>query len=555
MDSSLIHQIFIYLINLTGFCLAIWVYLANPMNKANKVFSMSTIFILLWVNFAFLANLPTQADRALLWIRLNFGIVSLFFISIYFFSIYFPQEKKRVPVLDKAILIIGIFFFLASVFTNFIIKDVEFKEWGVEPILGKGNILFLSVVIVLTFLISLNIFKKYFILPSQEKTRVQYFLIGLSLFALFNLIFNVILPIFRETYEYQHFGDYSIIFLLGFTAFAIVRRQLFGIKVVLTALLVVLIAILLLLNTLIFTESTPFQVLNGVIFVVFLFFGYYLIRSVQMEIKRREEMEELSLQLRRANVELDKLSKSKSEFLSIASHQLRTPLTAVKGYISMMLEKIYGKPPEKMKKPLENVYNSNERLIRLVNDLLNLSRLDAGKIEFSPELTSLEDMVSGIVEELRINTEKKGLYMKMVKPSGPLPKIMADRGKLRQVILNIVDNAIKYTKEGGITLEFKKLDEREEIKVSDTGEGMDKEELNSLFQMFSRATAGTQLHTEGAGIGLYVAKQFIEMHGGKIWAESEGKGKGSTFIIQLPIKLDLKAVEEKTRIIKKVSNK
>ena len=220
----------------------------------------------------------------------------------------------------------------------------------------------------------------------------------------------------------------------------------------------------------------------------------------------------------------------------------------------MILEGTYGQLAEKQTRPLENVYQSNERLIRLVNDLLNLSRLDAGKIEFSPTLASLEEMVSSIVEELRINAERKGLYMKMIKPSESLPKIMADQDKLRQVILNITDNAIKYTKEGGITLELKKLDEREEVRVSDTGEGIDKEELNSLFQMFSRATAGTQLHAEGTGLGLYVARQFIEMHGGKIWAESKGKGKGSAFIIQLPIKLDPKLLKEKTKTITKAAD-
>jgi len=215
----------------------------------------------------------------------------------------------------------------------------------------------------------------------------------------------------------------------------------------------------------------------------------------------------------------------------------------------MVLEKSYGKPPEKMEKPLENIYASNERLIKLVNDLLNLSRLEAGKIEFNPELTSLKELVSGIIQELRINVEKKGLYIKIVKPSEPLPKIMLDRDKIRQVILNIIDNAIKYTKEGGITVNLEKLNSEEQIKVSDTGEGMDEKEIQSLFQIFSRATAGTQLHTEGAGIGLYVARQFVEMHGGKIWAESLGKGKGSTFIVRLPIQLSPKLLKSKTRTI------
>jgi signal transduction histidine kinase len=294
------------------------------------------------------------------------------------------------------------------------------------------------------------------------------------------------------------------------------------------------IAILLLVQAVTATNWLEFG-WKFIIFLVFLYFGYLLIKSVILEIQRRQEIE--------------KIDKAKSEFISIASHQLRTPLTAVKGYISMILDGTYGQLAEKQAKPLENVYQSNERLIRLVNDLLNLSRLDAGKIEFSPELISLEEMVSDIIEELRINAEKKGLYIKMVKPQEPLPKIMVDQDKLRQVILNIVDNAIKYTKEGGVTFELKKLDEQEEIKVSDTGEGMDEKELNSLFQMFSRATAGTQLHAEGAGLGLYVARQFIEMHEGKIWAESPGKSRGSTFYIQLPIHLSLKLLKSKTRTI------
>jgi len=540
MDFVLISKIFIYLINLLGFWLAFWIYLFNRKSRINQTFLILTLLILLWIDFAYLANLPSQLNRALFWVRLNFGVISLFFISAYFFSIYFPQEQKRFPILDKAVLGIGIIFFLASIFTDLIIKNVEFKEWGADIIFGRGKDIFFSVIIILTFLILYNLFKKYFTLPKQEKLKIQYFLIGVFIFALFNFIFNVTLPIIRGTYKYYQFADYSAILFLGFTAYAIVKRELFGIKVVLTYLFVGLIAILLLLDTLVFTSQLSLQILKGLILILFLYFGYLLIKSVLLEIQRRQEIE--------------KIDKAKSEFISIASHQLRTPLTAIKGYISMILEGTYGQLAEKQVRPMENVYQSNERLIKLVNDLLNLSRLDAGKIEFSPELNSLEEMVSDIIEELRINAEKKGLYMKIVKSLKPLPKIMVDQDKLRQVILNIIDNAIKYTKEGGITLELKKLDGEEEIKVSDTGEGMDKGELNSLFQMFSRTTAGTQLHAEGAGLGLYVARQFIEMHGGKIWAESPGKSKGSTFYIQLPIHLDPKLLKTKTKTITKAAN-
>jgi len=537
----LVNQLSIFIINAIGIWLAFWVLSTNWKAKINRTFFLLTILILLWITFGFLANLPSQIDKALLWLKLNSGAISLFFVPMYFFSIYFPQErKKRYPALDKTVLLIGITLFFISIFTDLIIKGVEFKEWGVDIIFGKGENIFFGIGVALTFLILFNLFKGYFALPREEKLKVQYFLIGVSLFALFNLIFNVISPIIRKTYEYYQFGDYSAIFFLGFTAYAIVKRELFGIRVVLTTLFVGLIAILMFLDTVVLTHGLSLQIIKGITLAIFLYFGYLLIKSVIQEIQRRQEIE--------------KIDKAKSEFISIASHQLRTPLTAVKGYISMILEGTYGKLAEKQTRPLENVYQSNERLIKLVNDLLNLSRLDVGKIEFSPELISLEEMVSDIIEELRINAEKKGLYMKMVKSLEPLPKIMVDQDKLRQVILNIVDNAIKYTKEGGVTFELKKLDEQEEIKVSDTGEGMDEKELNSLFQMFSRATAGTQLHTEGAGLGLYVARQFIEMHGGKIWAESPGKSKGSTFYIRLPIHLDPKLLKTKTKTITKAPN-
>jgi signal transduction histidine kinase len=233
--------------------------------------------------------------------------------------------------------------------------------------------------------------------------------------------------------------------------------------------------------------------------------------------------------------ELEKLDKAKSEFISIASHQLRTPLTAIKGYLSMLLEGIYGKVSQKMKEPIQNVYQSNERLIKLVNDLLSLSRLDAGKVKFEPQLTSLEEIIKEVVRELRLPIENKGLYIRIEEAKPPLPKVIADQDHIRQAILNIIDNAIKYTEKGGITIKLLKAGNKAQIKISDTGKGITEEELDRLFQMFSRASAGNQFHAEGAGIGLYIAKKFIEMHKGRIYAESKGDNNGSIFTIELPL--------------------
>ena len=239
--------------------------------------------------------------------------------------------------------------------------------------------------------------------------------------------------------------------------------------------------------------------------------------------------------LNRANEALKKLDKAKSEFVSIASHQLRTPLTAVKGYISLILEGMYGKLPGKMQKPVENVYESNERLIRLVNDLLNLSRIESGKMGMQWEEANVENLAQSVVEELSLKAKEKNLRLTLAKLTTPLPIVRIDQEKIRNVILNLVDNAIRYTDKGSITVNAGQMQDKIRITISDTGAGMTKEELESLFESFVRGKAGVQNWTEGAGLGLYIAKQFTQMHNGTIWAESEGKGKGSTFFVELPI--------------------
>ena len=252
--------------------------------------------------------------------------------------------------------------------------------------------------------------------------------------------------------------------------------------------------------------------------------------------KLEREVEKATKELKEAYEKLKNLDRAKSEFISIASHQLRTPLAAIKGYISMFLEGTYGKLSEKIKEPMENVYKSNERLIKLVNDLLNVSRIETGKIKLELQKTSIEDVISNIINELKIEAEKKNIYLKWQEPKKPLPEILVDRDKIRQVILNLIDNAIRYTNKGGIRIIYQTANKKCQIIIADTGEGMTIEEILHLFESFSRGGAGTQFYSEGAGLGLYVAKKFVEMHKGKIWAESPGKGKGSTFYIELPIK-------------------
>ncbi len=250
----------------------------------------------------------------------------------------------------------------------------------------------------------------------------------------------------------------------------------------------------------------------------------------------QEKVEEKTKELRKAYEELKTLDKAKSEFISMASHQLRTPLTSIKGYISMILEGDYGQIPQKTKKALENVFQSNARLIRIVNDLLNISRIELGKMEFQKSPTKIEELIQICYEEIKLEAQKKNLKLVFKKPKTPLPMVNIDPLKIQQVILNLLDNALRYTKKGKIEIALKKKPNSILISVKDTGEGLTKSEQKQIFEGFSRGSAGINLFIEGAGLGLYVAKKYLDLHKGKIWAESPGKGRGSTFYVELPIK-------------------
>jgi signal transduction histidine kinase len=253
-------------------------------------------------------------------------------------------------------------------------------------------------------------------------------------------------------------------------------------------------------------------------------------------IKLEKEVEKATRDLRRANTQLKKLDAAKSEFISIASHQLRTPLTVIKGYISMMLEGNFGTLTKLEEESLDKVFQSNERLIQLVENLLNISRIESGRLQFDFHEVDLNEMVESVIDELSGNAKKKGLILQYKAPPQPLPKIKIDDEKIRQVVMNLIDNAIKYTKQGSVTVKLEQIGKKIKFSVADSGMGIRPEDMVNLFKKFSRGTGTSLVHTEGTGLGLYVARMMISAHKGKIWAESDGEGKGSKFCFELPAK-------------------
>ena len=253
-------------------------------------------------------------------------------------------------------------------------------------------------------------------------------------------------------------------------------------------------------------------------------------KTLQKEVDRQTKT------LKDANVRLKQLDVAKSEFISLASHQLRTPLSIIKGYVSMIMEGSWGQVTNDQKEQLNKVYLSNDRLIKLVEDLLTVSRIESGRLDFDLEMVSLENMVDSVVKEFAQIAKNKKLYLKFIKPEKQLPKIRIDSLKIRQVVQNLIDNALHYTKEGGIKIKLKLKKDKILFSIQDTGIGISDDEKVVLFEKFSRGKDVGKMHTEGTGLGLYLSVKMIGAHQGKIWVESEGKGKGSTFYFELPVK-------------------
>lgn len=245
------------------------------------------------------------------------------------------------------------------------------------------------------------------------------------------------------------------------------------------------------------------------------------------------------------------IKKMKDEFLSVASHELRTPMTAIKGFLDMIIKEQVGKiPTAKMRDYLQFAYMGNERMIKLVNDLLNVSRIEAGRMKFDLADTQIEEIIEKSVVELSKISHPKGLYIKYKKSRKPLPPVVAAADKIQMVLTDIVGNALKFTAKGGVKIWTETDKKQITVHIQDTGAGIAKEEQGKLFQKFSQIDTTISGSIKGTGLGLYISKMIVEKLDGRIWCQSEGKGKGSTFSFSLPVK-GSSASKEAVKVIQK----
>lgn len=247
-----------------------------------------------------------------------------------------------------------------------------------------------------------------------------------------------------------------------------------------------------------------------------------------------KKLNELADKLSDANEQLKSLDKLKTEFLSLASHQFRSPLTAINGYTSMLLAGDFGPVTDKQKEMIDRIFESGRHLAKVIEDFLNVSKIEQGGMKYTMAPFDMEKAARDLAADLSITAEKRGLTLSFETDGKGPYTVNGDMEKIRQVMLNLVDNSIKYTKEGSIKVRLEKTDDGKKIlwSVADTGMGIPPEIMKTLFQKFARGE-GAKMNTSGSGLGLYLAKTIAEAHRGRVWAESAGAGQGSVFSLEL----------------------
>ncbi len=522
--------------------LSMVVYLNNRRSITAKSFLFFALMTIAYGVINFSSSKFIDHDLALWSLRLTLFSAVWHAFSLYQLFVVFPLEQtsydwKYKYIAVPATIIASLLTLTPLVFSG-ISQEIAFGQVA-NPEKGPGIALFGLVAFGLVFSALYVLINKVRNSQSLEKKQLSTVLTGTIFTMMLIFVFNFVLPVFYNNTRYVPLAPLYILPFIAFTTYAIVRHKLLDIKIVGTEILVFVLAVTSLIEVII---SQNFGVLffRSSVFLLVLGVGGLLVSSVFKEVKQRQELEILSTDLAKANEKLKSLDKARAEFISIASHQLRTPPATIKWYMSAILSGDFGKILPETLPALQTVQVTNDAQISTIDDLLNASRIERGKLEFFFQPGVIEPIVQNLVNQLQPLAQMKKLRINYQPPKTTIPEFIMDQEKIRQVINNMIDNAIKYTKQGDIDVKLVRNRDGVTLSVSDQGKGIRQEDVKKLFAKYSRGQDSATQAT-GLGLGMYVAKVIVEQHNGKIWAESAGLDKGSTFSFFIPSKNNLKA--------------
>ena len=476
--------------------------------------------------FAFLGS----GEMMFMWSLLDF--LALIFFAFGYYFLYTFLTKRDLPMWQK---IAGVLLVLPTAYwtaagMNLTLYDANICEawehsyvtlypYVAEAIILLGAILFS----VLEYRKTTDkLHKREIVLTS---TGILLFL-GFFFTATLAVTLLVNYDIGEYAYNYEIYGLFGMPLLLIYLGYLIVRYKAFNLQVF-GAQALVLGLIALIATQFTFTSSLTSWVLTGITLAVTGFIGILLIRSVRREIEQRVKTEQLAK-------ELDKSNKQQIILIHFITHQIKGFLTKSRNIFAMAREGDFGPIPEAMKPMVEEGFRSDTKGVNTIQEILNAANIKSGKVTYTMNNVDVKALVEEIVTDLRPNAEAKGL--ELVTSCGTEPIVIkGDRVQLLNAFKNLIDNSIKYTQKGSVTVSLAKEEGKIVFKIEDTGVGITKDDMAKLFTEGGHGANSTKVNVESTGFGLYIVKNIVEAHHGKVWAESEGEGKGSRFIAELPV--------------------
>lgn len=514
------------ILSISSLSFGLIVYRSDEKSKVAKYWLFTSIAFAIWSFSLYEVTKATSESTAFFWqFILDISAIILPAAYFSFTSELLLIKRNRLTWFFYTISFLTILLSLTPYFKEGMVIKYGFYWINPGPLYFIFPIIFFSIVLTASYdLISSYIKNKDKILRGQIRN------------TLISCVFGFIggsTNFFPQLFNVYPFGNYLVILFIVFMVYGVIRYKLVSAKVVSAQIFSVALLITFLLNIIRSTDISD-VIINIVIFLAFIVFGIFLIKSVDKEIKIREKVEKLAKEIEEANVRLKVLDQQKTEFISLASHQLRGPLTAIKGYASMILEGDFGPITETVKDATKKILQSTSDLVVLVGDFLDVSRIEQGRMQYNFEKFDLSEEIETVVTELKPTIEKAHLAISYDIDKNFNYTIDGDKGKIKQVIGNVIDNSIKYTPQGSIHVWLtRKENNKILLTIYDTGVGIKKEVMPNLFEKFSRAPDASRTNILGTGLGLYIAKKMVEAHHGRIWAESIGEGKGASFFIEL----------------------
>jgi len=508
----------------------LFIFLNDRKALPNRLLFAICIFFSLWTLLSLISWTNIHSDF-LLFSWSFFGMLSAM-TSV--FSIYFAHvflEKKDLSTKTKALLIalLAPVIVLAPTTLNlsgFNISDCDafgFENRWYElyyTSLGVLAMLWIAVLLIRSYRKAVQGFKRQVVLMG---TGLLLFLFSFySTGYLASYLTNIG---FLPDSEIEMYGYFGIIVFVVYIAILVVRFKAFHAGLIASqALLIALIALVGSQYTFVTTEAA--RVLVSITLALTVAVGFVLIRSVMREIRQRKHIEELAK-------DLDKANKQQIILIHFITHQIKGFLTKSRNIFAMAMEGDLGPVPETMKPMIEEGFRSDTKGVNTVQEILSAANIKSGKVTYTMTDVDLKALVEEVAGDLRTGAEAKGLALNIECGSEPI-SVKGDRVQLTNALKNLIDNSIKYTPSGSVSVSLTKQDGTVRFQVQDTGVGITKEDMARLFTEGGHGTNSKKVNVESTGFGLYIVKNIIEAHHGNVWAESDGEGKGSRFIAELP---------------------